>query len=516
MPRKKRASPSAATLGMKEVKAEERGDFKEAEKFGKLEANARTSSNSGRSRRRRDDRDVERSSVKSYDTKTVVDAVDVSGLSAMSKPILFTGHSGREYGTDTYADRVQTALPQVLFVALQNDPTGLGYDRGLQTLAGTLDTAVSGVIGAQLKGMYGNIVRSIQSKGRTVRDTFLDEPAGTQPAGSLCIWLNDWSAAYCTLVGMLHLLKHADFNIVARNISNAIEINLPRLEADLVKLMSYPVPPKWIRMLDKVTGPKFWDHNGPLYFIMPGADSAGTALDMTLSATIVTLLGVAETNLSVLDTYFNNSPDMIRISNTFGIAYGRDRAVIPTSKGPVNDPTSVAMILGQAVTNADSTAVKLFTYPNINATNKGGGTIGSQIPMWLPPDATDADLFLSLLRTVVYSVDAIAGIAGAVVPDQVGLFFNYSGLATTGTVFGSYDQTFAFSSHSYTHAGPVTVAEDDATTAMFWAYEAQNEATAYKTAVDKHDLVRVNVQVNRLLDETVLMLEDIFIGSVNV
>jgi hypothetical protein len=205
----------AAIAGSKEVVAELEGNKSMATKEGNMEKEARSGS-----QRTRAPRSGGRRPSPSGNANSTVYGNVRSEVAPLALPIRFPGASGETYGTDTYAERVQIGIPQGIIV--QAAAFNLSYVNGIQS--GTLlDVNVSSVFGNMLKGLYGNIVRSIQSKGRVVRDTVLDEPAGLAPSGSISTWLSNWSISYIALVGLLHFSKHADFNMLARNIANAIE-----------------------------------------------------------------------------------------------------------------------------------------------------------------------------------------------------------------------------------------------------------------------------------------------------
>jgi len=493
----------AAIAGSKEVIAELTGNEALANKEGMAEKNSRGGRNPRGQRSGRGSRGPGNAVSTTYGNVR-------SEVAPLAQPMRFAGASGETYGTDTYAERIQIAIPQGIIV--QAAAFNLSYVTGIQS--GTLlDVNVSSVFGNMLKGLYGNIVRTIQSKGRVVRDTVLDEPAGLAPAGSVSTWLSNWSISYMALVGLLHFSKHADFNLLARNIANAIEQVQPRLRSDLIKLFSYPVPAGWIRVLDKFTGPKYWDDNGPLFAFIP-MGAVATSQDLTLVATINAILLQAENNLKTLDTYLTNSPDLIRISNTFGIAYGKQP--LPEPKGPANDACAVAMICGAAWPYLNTTAPLWVTVPNTHFTNVLGGNIGTDIPVWVPDGSSDVDLLLNLLRTSVYSVDPALGTGTGNIASSVGLVQAQTNGNTSGANYSYYDQTLGFTGTSLTSAVPFSVTPASSILNFFWAWEAALADTAYQRHNDLHGLVRVNIPTNRLLDETCILFERIFLGEINV
>jgi hypothetical protein len=278
-------------------------------------------------------------------------------------------------------------------------------------------------------------------------------------------------------------------------------------------LFSYPVPAGWIRILDKFTGPKYWDSNGPLFAYIP-MGAVATAQDLTLVATVNAVLLQAENNLKILDTYFTNSPDLIRISNTFGIAYGKQP--IPEPKGAALDPSAVAMIIGGAWPTLNTTGALWVTVPNTRFTNVLGGNIGTDIPMWVPDGASDTDIFLSLLRTSVYSVDPALGTGTANIANSVGLLQAQTNGNTSGANYAYYNQTLGFTGASLTRAVPSTITNASSDSNFLWTWEAAAADIAYQRQNDIHDMVRVNVPTNRLLDETCILFERIFLGEINV
>lgn len=509
MPRGKRSrimERKAATEGLKEVESELNGNMAAASKFGEREKRERR----GPQRAPRSNGATRNGALNAPATKGMYDLP--IAYPAQPTPKMATLFDGQQVTTDVYRDRIFTGKPQVIIT----NSTGvfISVVTGFQTNNPVKEPLIETTIGTWLSQMYSMIVRNYQAKtGRIVRDTVLDTPGtpGGATEGSIALWLSAYSSAYMQLRGLEGWLSVGNFNQTCAAISSNIDQLRWRLVADLRRLYEYKVPAKWNAMLDRLCGPIIIDSDATVVGLQLG--TLGAAVDLTTQATVTSILTTAESNLSVLafPGATANNNDFARIANIFTLAYGSEPQ--PTAKRPSNDMADYLMFYGQGVTYVDTTANLAFTWPNLNATL---GTI-PMIPIVAPKSGYSKESFEQLFtcfRMALVSNDPVAGEASANLANQIGILGNQS-LASVGSATTFYPQTgvAAFTTDNGAGAGTVTIA--NVRNSRFWIAQSQLENANYGgLGKANYDVDVYYVQYNNILDQTLRMLEDTWLGPV--
>jgi len=312
-----------------------------------------------------------------------------------------------------------------------NFATGAATPQYLNT-GGVSDAVVDAQFGGLVKSTYSMIVRAIMvDGGMAMKDTVLTN--GGTLADSLAYAINQYCFSFLQLRGLQGCLGAGNVNYTMSLIANAVNQNIFALEGALRRLMTYAVPPKLVRYLDRMCGPIMWSEDDPI--IIAGVGSATS--DFTTSAAISSIITGAVQSLANLTTGngAGGQNDAQAIWNTFAIAYGSPD--IPVSKEVQFDPMAYCMQLFQCGSYRNDTTTLTYTWPNVN-----GDTV---IPLMIPRGASGECLeqAFTLLRPSVYSPDAVAGFnTAAALPCQVGLVSNVpaNGVGTSG---GYYPQSGA-------------------------------------------------------------------------
>lgn len=452
-----------------------------------------------------------RSSGTAFDLVSDLGRVSVP---AAPTPRTYTLASGRTASTDIYQDRVFSGRPSVWMVRNQFPTWQVGTAVFMQSGVPNTDLPVSGTLGPVLNNTYGAIVRLYEAKtGRVIRDTTLDNSGSTINV-SIADWLNQYTLAFLILRGLQGALNAGDFNRVATAISNSVNQSLFRLEADLRTLATFSAPPKLIQYLDALCGVKALDADSPL--IYAGMNTNIPVLDLTNNANVQTELATAENALANLQTGAAtraSTNDLQRISNLFALVYGEPS--IGKSKPISYDAAEWTMQVFQEAIFRDTTAVKLFAWPNVNATSTNAQVIPIPVPKGYNGPALSQ--MMSLLRTYVASVDPVAGITStAQQANGLGLIGNSS--LGAASMNGVYSQNGTFTAIEEFHAGIFTYGAINAEADMSpFISIAGLEPTDYN--VDQrqwHDYDLVYLTKDMLIDETAWLIEDMFLDSLKV
>jgi len=374
------------------------------------------------------------------------------------------------------------------------------------------DANVNNAIGSWLLNLYPAVVREYMATRARVYPTQVltnpNYPATQNP--SVVDYLTNWGAAFVQLRAIESLLDVGDFNQPGMLMSAAVSQSVLHLQAQLMRLKTYPVPQMFVDWLDHLCGAMAIDDDSPLFIAIPY--SAHPQFDLTSAANITTILNsIDATQLTNLASgvFANQAADFAAISQVFALMYG-----LPQwgEKKLMIGPECVAPWIQEAATYDDTTANKLFTFPNVN-----DSTLGHNIPI-LMPKGSSGDFYskalLTLLRPAAYSVDSTAGIANTNLANQVGIFVSQS-LSTAGSEFGYYNQAGTFTAIDL-HAAGATVPNylNGQTELAVWGSEAANEAASIEPdqrLFRDYDLVYVPDFF--LIEETVYTLSEMFLLS---
>jgi len=425
-------------------------------------------------------------------------------------PNLYTGATGHNFATEVIRDRVMPA--KVAVWAPFTSTFGPVFSNTQYFDPGTTpDPDVAAMLGPLFKTMYSSIVRELQIDGNMMmRDTTLDNNGNI--TDSFGYWLSVYGTVFTTLRGLQGCLGMGNFNYPASLIANAVNTQIFGLEGALRQLMTFSVPPLFIRYLDRLCGPIAMSEDDPL--IIAGVNStAGANIDLTVSANIATLIAGCNTFLQVLGAGSANlaTLDAQRIASTFAMAYGTPE--FPVSKGIQYDPAVYLMHLFQAGTYRNTTSGDAITFPNYNASAPAG-----TIPIMVPRDYSDREVLgqlFSLWRSPVYSRDAVAGILNPNIVSQVGLWSNQA-TATTGSNFAYYHNDGTYTSRTNAAAGTfaITYAQPELEMAP-WISESAAGATNYSADTRIwQDVDRVYATVQQLIDQTMYITEEMFLNPI--
>jgi hypothetical protein len=424
-------------------------------------------------------------------------------------PNLYKSATGRVFATEVIRDRIMAGKTAVW--APWTDTMGPVTAGTVYFQTGTNpDVTVNNALGPLFLSMYGAIVRELMIDGNiAMRDTTLAN-SGTI-TDSFGFWVAQYSTAFCLLRGLQGCLGMGNFNFSASLIANAVNQNIFALEGALRQLMTFSVPPKLIQYLDRMCGPKANSEDDPL--IIAGInDAAGGGADLTLSGTITSIIAAAQVTLKILASGSANlaPADAQAICNTFAMAYGTPE--IPVSKEIEYDECVYAMHKFSAGAYRNSTTSLTFTWPNINNPTP-------VVPIVIPRDYTGPALeqVMSLWRPGLYSVDPIAGesTTGANIPEITGWTSNVAS-ATAGSAISVYNNDSTFTALTNVGAGThVYTYSDPALELLPWVAEAGVAAANYASDTRIWDgLDRIYMTVNELVDETMYLVEEMFLNPI--
>lgn len=419
-----------------------------------------------------------------------------------------TAYAGatKTFTTDALQDRIMTGVPGALqydypSVLLITATSNNAFQGGTNPL-----TSVN-VLTNQVLNLYNVVVRQlIMQKRFALRDTTLVNSGTVNSFGA---WLSAYGAAFMSLRTLQGVLQAGNYNFTIEKMSAAITQNIMRLEADIRRLYSYSVPPMFIRYLDRLCG-VFTNEPGGVPLIAGLVNVGSNPLDLTLSASIVTILGTIETQLDILSKGSASFPlgDAQAIANIMAIAYGEP--VIPSKKAISFDTYERGMIQTQVGVYVDTVATKGFGWPNTNP-------VANLIPVLVPKQpALDPEVvkqYFSLIRTPIANTDPVAGLVTGSIPNNLGLFANQNA-TTAGTVGATYNQSGTFTGFTNTGAAAGFFSYTQPNLEfLYWVNQAGHEETVYTSDQRSHSEWNVvYVSVDQLVDETSYILEDMFLS----
>jgi len=512
----------AAAAGEREVQFEKRGNLLAAERAGTTEKRLQVEASqrrpkSGPSRPSTNGKSGNGGVSGRLDNLTQIGRVEVP---AAPPPDLFTMPTGRVVATDIIRDRIMTAGIQVFMINATPDWGSLKTTTtvALQTgLTGNQYGALNRVVGIGiLNNLYNMIARQYQAKlGRVIRDTVLDD-GGTND--SIIDWLNNYCRSFLMLRALQGILEAGNFNYTLQLASSAVNQNLPRLVANLRRMMSFSVPPMLIEYLERLSGVKALDRNSPVY--VAGLANGNQMTDITTSAGIVAYLTAVEGylgNLATGVTPATQFADFQRISNLFALAYGENKFAY--SKLISYDPGEYFMQCTQAITFLDTAATattQLTTFPNLTVAQPAT----NMIPMLIPIDIEGSEgQYLTLLRTPVCSNDPVTGAnetAGQA--NQIGLLDNVDISAGLGTVYGYYEQNATLTTPATGFSNAGTSVLNYATPElemMVWGSEAAIRVANYLADTRSFQgLRKVYVPIDYMIDSTSYVIEKMFLEPI--
>jgi hypothetical protein len=439
----------------------------------------------------------------------------------LATPILHPSYSGRSAATQILRDQYATSKIAVYVTdyaqpsLIEGGAAGVGAS-WFQTGSAAQDSSVNLTLGGVIQQTYQQVVRQYMATKGRMFPTFTLGNAGTgAQVFAIAGYLNRFIDAFMMCRNMEGLLNIGDFNFSCQLISGAAMQRMPQIQAVMNRLRSVPVPQMLVDCLDLLCGPKAWDDDSPLVIANAYGSSSAVATDLSLPASLDTILSAINNNLNQITTGFAGltAADMTAISQIFALCYGFPHY---TEKVISFDKGEWALITNTAITNDNDTTNLLLTYPNTNDSNfalSGGAVVPILHPKGVDNMATK--LLYSLFRNAAYSVDAVLGVTNVgAVANQVGLFPNQKATGAHGTVNGLYNQTGGFSASDNHGAGFTPLTFQFALLDLYpWASQVQSNVTG-PTGVDArimHDYDRVYVTPSWLLEETVDLWEHMFL-----
>lgn len=415
---------------------------------------------------------------------------------------------GTTVSTDVYRDRIQAKKPSA--VIGMADQVNFSTVNGIQFAGDAQETLMSTTIGTWIAQLYSSVARNYQFKtGRTIRDTILTTTGGAGVEGSLSFWIETYSECYLILRGLEGWHAAGAFNETTAAISANISQFVPRLRNDMRRLLEYKVPAAWNNLLDCMCGPTALNANSPVYGIQFGLSVA--SFDMTVGATITTLLTTAEARLNTLafPNIVANNDDFNRIANLFSLAYGAQ--AYPKPKSMTYDATAFWFLYTQLQIVRDTGSNTSFAWPNLNAQSPGTQIVPIMAPKY--GAVTDKSYLFTALRPTVISNTPVAGQNG-VLTNQIGLVNNLQGLSTNGSHFVYYDETVTSTLVQQSIAAANSAIVGSNNTDLWWFAQAQAEFAIYQRSDPFVEHDSFYMRYTEWIDLTVRQLEDYWLGPV--
>lgn len=402
--------------------------------------------------------------------------------------------SGRSYGNYPIADPIFTGVPQTIVVEY-NEMLGFNFSSALGS---------SSEVGVQLldgfmQNIYYRIVQLVQ--GKRIFPNFV---LATQL--DFISVLNNICQCYLTLRGLQALLQCGGLNESVMKMVEAAEQNRPQITSQLRFMERFYLPTPLLNYLDSMVG--VFQANGQglvAIAILSNGFTATTAPDLTLANDIATILNANENTMNGIIS----SSEGATVCELLRLAYGNS---ILMGDMPVHTSLEEMEYLRTSTFSVwDSTSSKQFTAPVVDT------AAGQQqaVPILARYGRSYPDNYLSLLRLPIVA----SAITASAQKEVCGFVCNTSASGSHIIVYNEAGTANKFT-NIIASANNFVSTTDQYAFYLPWAAAAYDEltpatlATSYASELAEWEIVYA--RISDLADETMVLLEKIFIGGLNV
>lgn len=444
----------------------------------------------------------------------------VNATRTMGMPAEYATADGRHLASDPLADRDFLNRPSVIMWPWQDINWGLqSGSNSVLVNAGSYVTSL----------MFNEIIMELQAARLiNLSNVQLQNPVAAPAIGlaytptSFQYWLNLYTQAAVVMRACESILAGVEFNYTTSLLANAVQQNMPQLDALCDLLKPIKVPQGLVDHIDRISGFKTLTPSDPVELL--GLPTQATlAVDYTNPGLIQTALGQAITTATRLGqpslgagTAANYLSDFQLIKSYFALAYGNS-ASWPT-KGVSSNPSDYWQIYGGVSSFYDSTGAKYYSWPNAQ------GLVNNLVPILCPKGMSpeDGKYMLSLLGMTRYTTDIPGVIAAGSALNSVGLYQTSQAIAAGfgPTSFATYNQGGGVAISTEAAAGAqTTIFSNTELEVNFWlAYDRAlvvNAGGGYNA--DRRSLRDLDIIKGRTTDldgASVQYLKDMFIKPI--
>jgi hypothetical protein len=326
---------------------------------------------------------------------------------------------------------------------------------------------------------------------------FVQQSAGIE---SFHGWLNAYSNIFCTLRSLEGILAANGVNISCSQIADAGGQSIVRLEQQLQRLASYPVPQELVDMLDRLCGAFMYTKTGTVFWPNYDANTPADAiLDMTNAANWTSMLNDVDSMFVVL----TSATDSTVILNVLGTLF--DVPIIGKKELSTNYAEVDAWVTQAALFNQTAAPIGFYGNPQI-----GTGAPGSPFTLLARCNRPVEPWELCLLRPPVGMLRSLVGNSN---PEAAGITL---GLVPPMTTVEWRAYTFDGGGAFIVNAGPIAGAApalalartNDLFTWQPWSSSGGTQVLELSGQMADWD--RFTVTPDLMFDETILQMTRIF------
>jgi hypothetical protein len=316
-------------------------------------------------------------------------------------------------------------------------------------------------------------------------------------AGAFATWLNTYSQIFLGLRGLEGMLAANGLNNQASGIADAIGQSRIRIEQDLQRLASFPVPQGVVDMLDRLCGSFMYDPDGVVYQTYCDPGGPNPPLDLSNSGNVPVVLGRIEGLFQSLI----NSGDNLTIINTLGTLFG-----VPAigSKSVDTDIQEYDQWLTQALSFRNTTSNLTFTAP----TTQDTATVVGAYPVLSRKRYPTRPWQISVFRGPIAAADGVPP-GGVAVTNLLGLLSG-GNLNTFGTGILFYTSDNVQGTLLSSAATQGTQLDSLGISRSLEWYMMSANALVYSSFSPKDDWDIYYTSLDVLFDESILQMTSMF------